>query len=326
MAELEADLEKQKSLIEGEKAEREEERRREDSDARRREKEQTEALEKAHHQLAARQAAAVERVRKEAERRLSEAQRRAKAREESLRAEYEARIKEAERAQAELERENEELQAKPSVSALKESDLTDLVFGIAHQMRNPMAIVRSLAEGRLDRPAIPAGEKQALEAILRAVKGLGGRLEELIDFTKPMTVRLEAYSPASLLEKIAAEIQARSRTQGVKVLVEAEEGLPEYRLEAERMREALLNVAVNALEAMPQGGTLRLGARRGEAGALMLEAEDTGPGVPPEHHGEIGRPFFSMKQGSAGLGLAIVKRASRGPRRRGFVPSPKGKG
>jgi signal transduction histidine kinase len=190
-----------------------------------------------------------------------------------------------------------------------EAELNDLVFGIAHQIRNPMGIIRSLAEDRLARTWVAPAEKRAMEAVLRAIENLKERLEQLVDFTQPLRLKTERVDPRVCVERALAEVEAQCRGKGVRVVQRIVEGIPAIKADASGLREALLNLLVNAIEAMPRGGTLTVSARYDEAeGAVRIEAEDTGVGVAPEHLKDVGRPFFTTKPGGVGLGFAISRR------------------
>ncbi|MEK7656719.1 MAG: ATP-binding protein, partial [Elusimicrobiota bacterium] len=199
--------------------------------------------------------------------------------------------------------------AGPLPQAAFESELNDLVFGIAHQVRNPMGIIRSLAEDRLTGFWTSAKEKRTMEAILRAVENLRERLDQLVDFTRPVGLKLGRVEPRRLVEKAIAEVDAQCRARGIRIVRSVARGLPELKGDGERMREAVLNLLLNAVEAMPRGGTLGVGASQSEKeGTMTIEVSDTGGGVAPEHMKEVGRPFFTTKPGGVGLGVAIVKR------------------
>jgi len=106
---------------------------------------------------------------------------------------------------------------------------------------------------------------------------------------------------------------------------DADEELPPVPLDARLVRQAVLNVAINAVQAMPRGGRLRVKLRR-EPDAALLEIEDSGAGIPEEVRHRIFEPFFTTKASGTGLGLAVVKRIVDGHGGEIAVSSPPGGG
>ncbi|MFA5141209.1 MAG: ATP-binding protein, partial [Elusimicrobiota bacterium] len=193
-----------------------------------------------------------------------------------------------------------------------ESELNDLVFGIAHQIRNPLGIVQSLAEDRLSRRFIGSGERRSMEAVLRAVGNLRERLAQLVDFTRPLGLSMKPVEAGDLLAAVRSEVAAQCEAKGIRVVTGPSEGVGRLRGDAEKLKEALLQLALNAVEAMPSGGTLTLAAGAGREGkGVALSVSDTGAGLAPEHVKEVGRPFFTTKPGGVGLGVAIAKRIAK---------------
>ena len=116
-----------------------------------------------------------------------------------------------------------------------ESELNDLVFGVAHQIRNPLGIVQSLAEDRLSRRFLGSGERRSMEAVLRAVGNLRERLAQLVDFTRPLGLKAQAVDAGALLASVRSEVAAQCEAKGIRVVVEAGEGLGPLRGDAERL-------------------------------------------------------------------------------------------
>lgn len=108
-----------------------------------------------------------------------------------------------------------------------------------------------------------------------------------------------------LFEAVVRDTRSAAEAHGVRVCCELPSPLPRLRAEPERLRQALVHLASNAIEAMADGGTLTLRAR-GVEGGVELDVEDTGPGVPDER--AIFDPFFTTKPSGTGLGLTVVHR------------------
>jgi signal transduction histidine kinase len=122
----------------------------------------------------------------------------------------------------------------------------------------------------------------------------------------------------------------RTATSGqsrVRVEWALEPNVPPVPVDERMMRQAFLNLALNAVQAMPQGGTLRVAARRDpEHPGAIVEFSDTGPGIPPELRESLFKPFFTTKATGTGLGLAIVQRTLDAHSGRITIESPLGGG
>jgi signal transduction histidine kinase len=108
---------------------------------------------------------------------------------------------------------------------------------------------------------------------------------------------------------VAAAVQPAA--DRIEVVREIEPALPALTLDGRLVRQAILNIAVNAVQAMPRGGRLTVRARR-DGAALLVEIEDTGAGIPDEVRERIFEPFFTTKASGTGLGLAVVRRIVEG--------------
>ncbi|MCX5788369.1 MAG: ATP-binding protein, partial [Elusimicrobia bacterium] len=316
---------------------REFERRHEDLQAQSREglQEMAKALEREREQAKAELA----RQAREAEQTLVGAERAFKertARVEGEAADREAALRDASaRREAELQeaalRLRDELKAASAAPAVMdpaarhEKEFNDLVFGIAHQVRNPLGIIQSLAEERRGDFWASRRQKEAAEVTLRAVRSLEARLEQLIEYARPLALKHAPVEPGRLFEKAAAQTGEACRRQGIDVSRPAQAGLAPGMADAERLRDALARLAENAVDAMPHGGTLTLAARAA-AGCLELEIADTGRGIEPKQLREVGRPFFTTKPGGLGLGLAIARRVVEAHGGTLEIESERGKG
>jgi signal transduction histidine kinase len=184
-----------------------------------------------------------------------------------------------------------------------------MIAMIVHDFRGPLAVIRSTA-GEIARDDVAAAERDSLaEEILQETERMSRMCAELLEVTRasggPIHQNetefdeLVATSLALLADDAArAGVTIQSRLgSGARLL-----------LDADRFRRVLLNLGYNALEAMPEGGELRVETRRGEDG-VWLSVSDTGHGVPPELAPRIFDPFVTHgKHGGSGLGLAVVKK------------------
>jgi signal transduction histidine kinase len=110
-----------------------------------------------------------------------------------------------------------------------------------------------------------------------------------------------------LIRDIAGTLQERARGNGVTIETNLAEGLPEIPLDSEHIRGVICNLGINAIQAMRDGGVLRIDTRV-EGDELVLQVSDTGDGIPADLQSQIWEPFFSTKKDGTGLGLAIARR------------------
>jgi len=186
-----------------------------------------------------------------------------------------------------------------------------LAAGVSHEIRNPLAALFlhvDLLEEELQEPT-PESAAQVTQALAEIRMNLT-RLEDLVQdyLTLVCTSRLER-TPQDLgaaLHTWGAEWQQLATNQGVLLRLKELEDLGTVALHASTLRRAMLNLVQNALDAMPQGGTLTLTGQR-TATHVQLQVRDTGCGIPTEQLTKIFEPLYTTKPGGSGLGLYIVQ-------------------
>ena len=113
---------------------------------------------------------------------------------------------------------------------------------------------------------------------------------------------------ASLIESIQPIVAAEAEQNGVNLVLEIPADLPDIRVDRGMMEQALLNLAINACQAMPTGGRLRLAGAVASGHRVAIVCEDTGDGIPPENLDKIFNLYFTTKEGGSGIGLSMVYR------------------
>jgi signal transduction histidine kinase len=147
---------------------------------------------------------------------------------------------------------------------------------------------------------------------------------DLLDFARPTLPTLRPEPVDRVLEDALSAALAQARG-AIDVRREISDDLPLVPVDARLLRQALVNVVLNAVQAMPEGGPLAVRARA-QAGFAVLEVEDAGPGIPEDVRHRIFEPFFTTKATGTGLGLAVVKRIVDGHRGRIEVATAPGGG
>ncbi|MBI5069314.1 MAG: GAF domain-containing protein [Deltaproteobacteria bacterium] len=209
------------------------------------------------------------------------------------------------RAAAELARTQAQLVQRERLAALGE-----LAAVVAHEVRNPLGVIFN-SLGALRRQVRSDGDAPMLLQIVgEEADRLNRMVGDLLDFARPSKPSIRPEPIPNLLDQVLASALATAGgAPGVTVVREVDEGLPSVPVDGRQLRQALLNVVQNAIQAMPGGGILTVRARR-EGHQLCLELADTGPGVPPHLRQKVFEPFFTTRATGTGLGLAVVRRVA----------------
>ncbi len=184
--------------------------------------------------------------------------------------------------------------------------LGKLSAGIAHEIRNPLASVKGSVE--ILQSVIPAGhpKREFVEIIREEADRLNRIVTEFLKFARPPEPRTEPVLLNDLLRSTLLLLQKEIDRCGIRPEVELDPELPALRLDPDQIRQVLLNILINAIQAMPAGGRLGVRSRWEPApGEAVIEVEDTGPGVPEADLEQIFDPFYSTKPDGSGLGLSI---------------------
>ncbi len=224
----------------------------------------------------------------------------------------------------ELSRAQQELVSRERLAALGE-----LSAIVAHEVRNPLgAIFNSLAT--LKRSVPPNEDARELLGIVREeAERLNRMVGDLLDFSRPHEVRRRPTSLAGVIEGALNAVERALSTSPVKLRSDVPDELPRAPVDAQLIHQALVNLVMNAIQALPNGGTVTIHARTEPKEAprfLRLEVEDDGPGIPQELADRVFQPFFTTRASGSGLGLAVVKRIAEAHGAELTLESPAGRG
>jgi two-component system NtrC family sensor kinase len=192
------------------------------------------------------------------------------------------------------------------VRAEKLAAVGELAAGVAHEINNPMAIIRGNAELLL--MELPQGHpsREEAEIISRQVVRVKGIVGQLLSFAhqQPKIVKRVAVHP--ILEEILQQARHHVPLAGIEVRRELAATVIAVDADEDQLRQVFTNLIINAVQAMGDGGVLTVRTSPGGgAGSCLIEIEDTGSGIPPEQVKDIFSPFFTTKQGGTGLGLSV---------------------
>jgi signal transduction histidine kinase len=178
--------------------------------------------------------------------------------------------------------------------------------GLAHETRNPLNVVRGLAQLLAGSPGDTDKARDTAVRIVDEVDRVSNRLNEFIAYSKPREPVLASVDLQALTEELGKTLhtdcedrKAEWRNEVPPVRVLADEAM---------LRQVFFNILLNALQAIPEKGTVRIVAGRDErSGEVSIRIADNGPGVPEEIRSEIFRPYVSARDKGTGLGLAVVR-------------------
>ena len=178
--------------------------------------------------------------------------------------------------------------------------------GIAHELRNPLTAIRSTIQYLENEFDQNTDQRKLAHDILDEVDRLNNIVGNLLSLARPAESNPEEIDIHREIERCANFIETKAKSQNIRLEADFEKDLPKLRFDPAEFRQLLLNVMMNGLEAMPQGGLLLVKACR-VAGSerMLIQIEDEGPGISANLRQKVFEPFFTTKAGGTGLGLAI---------------------
>jgi len=204
------------------------------------------------------------------------------------------------------------------------SALGELSAGMAHEIRNPLGSIRGTAE--ILRDAFPPEDRryEFAQILVQETERLNQVVQEFLQFARPQPPRIRPFDVAAVLEEVLTLTERQIGRSAVEIRWDRAP-LSRVSADPEQMKQAFLNLILNALQSMPEGGVLRI-ETKGEGEAVRIDFCDSGCGIEPEHLGKIFNPFFTTRHEGTGLGLAITHRILQGCGGEIKVSSTKGQG
>jgi two-component system sensor histidine kinase HydH len=190
------------------------------------------------------------------------------------------------------------------------SALGNLAATVAHEIRNPLSAI-SMGLQRLKVEFQPADDQEEYsrltELMLGEVHRLNSIVEQFLSLARPLEIKPEPLRVQDVLNEVATLVEGEAQQSKVRIRVVAPLTLPPLKADREYFRQTLLNLILNGLQAMPEGGTLTLAASKSN-GNILISVTDTGTGIAPENRTRIFEPYFTTKAKGTGLGLAVSRR------------------
>ncbi|MGE5463792.1 MAG: sensor histidine kinase, partial [Syntrophothermus sp.] len=179
-----------------------------------------------------------------------------------------------------------------------------LTASIAHEVNNPLQSVQNCLHlaGREDLE--PEKRREYFELAQKELDRLSKTVQRMLDFYRPGAVRVEQVDILDLLSHVLSLTSSQLRSKNIHIKTQLPESMPEIFAVSSQIQQIFFNLILNALDAMPEGGELTVGAQAVTDG-VEITFEDNGPGIPEERRENIFEPFFSTKEGGTGLGLTV---------------------
>ncbi len=192
------------------------------------------------------------------------------------------------------------------------SSLGHLAAGVAHEIRNPLNAI-GMGLQRLKREFLPQEESQRkeylsfTELISREIRRVNEIIEQFLTLSRPFELNLKPSSLQALLKNLITLLQEEASSQGIRIQAETDFDLPHIKMDDEKLTQAFLNIMKNGMQAMEQGGVLRIETQSSKD-QVEIFFSDSGSGIPPDQMEKIFNYYYTTKEKGVGLGLPIAHR------------------
>ena len=191
------------------------------------------------------------------------------------------------------------------VLAERLSSLGELTAGVAHELRNPLAGIKINTQVLSRKKDLPEMEKKLLNSTQEGIEKIQKIVDDMLHFAKPKAFHFKEEEINEVVDKSLAILQTKLKKGNISSAFEGAQGLPKLRIDIHQIQQVLINLMLNAIQAMEDGGTLSVRTFLEDGGGVGIEVRDTGIGIPRAHLKKIFDPFFTTKSEGTGLGLSI---------------------
>ncbi len=216
-------------------------------------------------------------------------------------------LEDVDRAHEELEESREHLMQSEKLAMVGK-----LAASVAHSIRNPLTSVKMRLFSLERSLNLAPTQREDFEVISEEIGHIDTIVANFLEFSRPPKLRMQPMSLSDVVDTTLQLLKHRLDSYGVRIEVDRKGRLPLAMLDPDQMKEVLVNLILNACEAMGEGGQIRIVEESGMMGdqgfVVLVRIKDNGPGIPEEIKDKIFEPFFSTKEEGSGLGLAIARR------------------
>ena len=185
------------------------------------------------------------------------------------------------------------------------SSLGELTAGVAHELRNPLAGIKINTQVLSRKQDLTEMERRLLESTQEGIEKIQKIVDDMLHFAKPRASHFKEQALNEVVDKSLAILQARVKKGHISAVFDRAEDLPSVRIDIHQIQQVLINLMLNAIQAMEKGGTLTIRTFLEGGGAVGVEIRDTGVGIPLPYLKKVFDPFFTTKSEGTGLGLSI---------------------
>ena len=209
-----------------------------------------------------------------------------------------------------------QIELKKSRESLLQADKMALVgklaAGMAHSVRNPFTSVKMRLFSLNRSLKLSDTQKEDFDVIAEEIRHVDTIVQNFLEFSRPPKLKIQSVSPSVVVDQAITLLEHRLKSYNVRVTIEREHYLPEIDADPEQLKEVIVNLVVNACEAMENGGTIVIHEQestvRPHKKMVVIRVSDNGPGIPKSIREKVLQPFFTTKEEGTGLGLSIAVR------------------
>lgn len=183
--------------------------------------------------------------------------------------------------------------------------------GVAHSIRNPLTSVKMRLFSMERSMELSPNQKMDFEVISEEIRLINNIVQNFLEFSRPPKLKMQKISPSDVVDDAIRLLRDRLESYNVVIRLERQKPLPELLADPEQLKEVLVNLLVNACEAMENGGSITIheeDVHEKMGRFAIIRLLDQGPGIPVSIQGKIFQPFFTCKEDGTGLGLTIAAR------------------
>lgn len=185
------------------------------------------------------------------------------------------------------------------------ASIGSLAAGVAHEIRNPLSSIKGFATYFKERYAHIPEDCNISTILIQEVDRLNRVVSQLLEFSRPVRIFRQKVSIADVIQNTLKLLERQANAHSVEIHLQMDAGLPQVSIDPDQINQVLLNLLLNAVEAMPQGGAVEIRAAQ-DQDRLVIQISDTGAGIAETDLSRIFDPYFTTKPTGTGLGLPIV--------------------
>ncbi len=216
-------------------------------------------------------------------------------------------IEDVDQTESELEKSREHL-----LQAEKMVQVGKLAAGMAHSIRNPFTSVKMRLFSLGRSLELTDDQKEDFDVISEEIRHIDTVVQNFLEFSRPPKLKMQLISPSTVVDSALQLLEHRLKSYDVRINVDRKEPLSEIRADPEQLKEVLVNIVVNACEAMGKGGSITIHEQENNTRIsnkmAIIRIVDDGPGIPETNLHKVLQPFFTTKEEGTGLGLSIAVR------------------